>query len=117
MTTTTLHLIPNYIGQGGGLSLAVPVFAHVASAPFEHNPYGGVEHTETGVRCGECSDFADAPVFHASVAHVRACWSDRVEMAAQVQAEMWAEGGYDRWAEGGWDVTGAYSFDPYDRAA
>lgn len=117
MTTTTLHLIPNHIGQGGGLRLAVPVFAHVATPAGEQDFYAGVELTETGVVCGECSDFHGEHVRHASVQHIRACWSDRVEMAAQVQAEMWAEGAWLRYAEGGWDTTGAYSFDPYDRAA
>lgn len=108
--SVTLHLIPNNLGtHGTGLSLPVPVFAHVATPAGETDLYSQVAETVTGVVCGQCSDWRETTVRHATVAHVRECWANAEDAKAQMAAETWAEGAYDRWAEGGWDLTGAYS--------
>jgi hypothetical protein len=112
--TTLLHLIANVGDIHNGFTLAAPVIAHVAS-PCNQVSYSGVDDTLGGVLCGHCLDERGEAIYHATAAHVQTCDYVRQSHLAQARAEIWAEGGYDRWAEGGWDVTGAYSYDPYDR--
>lgn len=86
------------------------VFASTPVAELRSVVYCGTpEATVTGIVCGHCSDHTAAPVRHASVRHVEACYDAQVEMEAEARAEAYAEGAWLRHAEGGWDVTGAYA--------
>lgn len=85
------------------------VFAATSVDQLNRQYYTFPEATVTGVVCGECTDNLEVVTRHASVAHVRVCWSTGMEAAAEHRAELWAENAWLRHAEGGWDTTGAYA--------
>lgn len=90
-----VHVLPEYkVGRYDS-----PLFAHVATPPthplvYCTYAYTYPEATETGVRCGRCSDRYDRPVKHATSEHVGWCYGQARADAAEHAAELRAERGY-----------------------
>lgn len=100
---TSIELLPNDFTSGRVGSPLIPM-ATFAALPVELlSVYGGVEATLSGVVCGKCTFWLDGEkilVRHASVEHVRACFSLAEEAAQIAAAECYAERRNELYFEG-----------------
>ena len=91
----TLHLspyhyhvdIPPYADRTPVGCALLPMFTHIATPADLIGGYDRPENTDGGIVCGDCSS-AELKIRHASVDHVRACWSVSTQEHAEYLSEL-----------------------------